>query len=77
MESLPASVDRKLLVFHASTKRSQDGSVLTGGGRCFTIVGIGPTVMSANVRAYEAVPQVAFDGAWSRKDIGKKFFIED
>ena len=76
VDSLPGTENRNFLVFHASTKRNKKGLIVTGGGRCFTVVGIGPNILSANMRAYEAVPGVAFKGAWSRTDIGQKFFIE-
>ena len=77
VESLPQSKKELQLVFHAATRRDNDGRIITGGGRCFTIVGIGPNVLTANKRAYEAVPGVAFDGAWWRRDIGQKFFINE
>lgn len=60
-----------VLIFHAATHRDSKGSVLTGGGRCFTVVGIGKDIFEASAKAYEAVPQVRFQGAWYRKDIGK------
>ena len=77
VESLPKPKDAKQLIFHASTKRNSQGQVVTGGGRCFTVVGIGPNMLSANQHAYKAVPGVVFDGAWWRGDIGKKFFAND
>ncbi len=77
VESLPKSKDSNQFVFHASTKRDSKGRVLTGGGRCFTVVGIGPDSLTANQRAYTAVSEVAFAGAWWRRDIGKKFFINE
>jgi len=60
------------LVFHAST-RLASGRVVTGGGRCFTVVGIGADLAEAGRRAYAAVPSVRFDGAWHRSDIGARF----
>lgn len=77
LDSLPVLKDKAQLIFHASTKRDSGGRVLTGGGRCFTVVGIGPNALSANKKAYQAVPGVVFKGAWCRKDIGKKFFINE
>ncbi len=64
------------VIFHASTVLSEDNTVLTGGGRCFTAVGIGPDFLRANKNAYSVVPGIKFDGAWYRKDIGMKFFID-
>ena len=76
VKALPKPINRHLMVFHASTTRNKNGNVITGGGRCFTVVGVGPTILGANKRAYEAVPEVKFAGAWSRSDIGQKFFID-
>lgn len=73
---LPAYPEEQVLVFHAATKTDKDGHILTGGGRCFTVVGLGKNTLTASSRAYEAVPKVAFSGAWFRKDIGKKFFMD-
>lgn len=75
--SLPKPTQRNQLVFHASTKRDDEGRIVTGGGRCFTVVGIGPNTLSANHSAYRAVPEVVFEGAWCRQDIGKKFFMHE
>lgn len=76
VKPIPTFPEKVSMVFHASTTRDKDRKVLTGGGRCFTVVGIGPNLLNANVRAYEAVPRIEFEGAWYRNDIGKKFFME-
>jgi phosphoribosylamine--glycine ligase len=70
----PLAVPRpgEALVFHASTQLAA-GRVVTGGGRCFTVVGIGTDLADASRRAYAAVPGVRFDGAWHRRDIGARF----
>jgi len=47
--------------------------VRTGGGRCFTAVGMGGDLEEASSRAYAAADAVSFDGAWFRRDIGRKF----
>lgn len=51
-----------------------DDRIITSGGRCMTVVGMGANILEANQKAYEAVEQIHFDGAWYRKDIGNKFF---
>ncbi len=76
VKPIPAFPEKDVVVFHASTRLDESGGILTGGGRCFTVVGIGPNLLNANVRAYKAVPSVQFEGAWSRSDIGQKFFLE-
>ncbi len=59
------------LLFHASTTRDNDGVLRTGGGRCFTAVGLGSTWPEARDRAYTMAAAVRFDGAWYRPDIGR------
>jgi len=61
-------------LFHASTRTGPDGAVLTGGGRCFTAVGLGPTWPEARDRAYAMAAAVRFEGAWFRPDIGAAAF---
>ncbi len=63
-------------VFHAGTARGGDGILRTGGGRCFTAVGLGADYFEAYKKAVEMAGKVDFDGAWFRHDIGKSFFIE-
>ena len=68
--------ERKTLLFHGSTHKNGDGRIYTDGGRCFTVVGLGENIVKANSHAYEGIKRVNFNGAWSRKDIGNKFFEE-
>ncbi|MEJ2663524.1 MAG: phosphoribosylamine--glycine ligase [Spirochaetia bacterium] len=74
---LPTDNNDRLLVFHASTGRNADGTVRTGGGRCFTVVGRGPDLRQASELAYSYADQIRFEGAWYRSDIGKKFITGD
>ncbi len=55
-------------VFHAGT-RSENGEVLTAGGRVLAINALGATVAEARARAYEAVSRIEFEGAYFRRDI--------
>ncbi|MBN2738159.1 MAG: phosphoribosylamine--glycine ligase [Spirochaetales bacterium] len=77
----PVTIDENLsesdaLVFHASTI-VENGQVLTKGGRCFSVVGMGKDTIDAAVKAYEHIDKVCFPGSWYRKDIGKKFFMDE
>jgi phosphoribosylamine--glycine ligase len=67
---------RDIYVFHASTTRDSSGTVLTNGGRCFTVVGLGKDIFEAAERVYAGVKNVSFKGAWYRPDIGKRFMTE-
>jgi len=70
---IPPSPTHRSVVFHASTLCDPAGRVTTGGGRCFTAVGLGRDLGEASGRAYAAAATVSFDGAWYRHDIGRKF----
>jgi phosphoribosylamine--glycine ligase len=67
-----SGIKNDALLFHASTKRDPDGRVVTGGGRCFTAVGVGRDWASARDRAYRLASSLHFEGAWYRPDIGAR-----
>jgi len=73
VHSLPADIESDVIVFHASTIGDRD-ELYTAGGRCFSVVGLGPELLAARGSAYSAVKQVKFDGAWWRSDIGGRIF---
>ncbi len=56
-------------VLHAGTRRGDDGTVLTAGGRVVSVTAAGTDLVSARAAAYEAVAGVAFTGAQYRRDI--------
>jgi phosphoribosylamine--glycine ligase len=63
----PTDADAK--IFHAGT-RVAGADVLTDGGRVLCAVARGETVATAREKAYAAVDNVSWDGAYWRKDIG-------
>ncbi|MBN2533993.1 MAG: phosphoribosylamine--glycine ligase [Spirochaetales bacterium] len=77
VKPFPESPGKNVLIFHASTTVDEQGRVLTGGGRCFSVVGLGKDTLEAASRAYKYIDVIDFEGAWYRKDIGKKFFIDE
>jgi phosphoribosylamine--glycine ligase len=58
-------------VFHGGTKL-EDGRVLTDGGRVLGVTAIGNTISGAKLKAYTAVKEIRWRGAWCRKDISDK-----
>ncbi len=56
-------------VFHAGTT-TDDGRVLTSGGRVLCAVGLGEGVREAQARAYDGLRPIDWEGAFYRKDIG-------
>jgi len=57
-----------LQVFHAGTRRREDG-VVTAGGRVLGVTALGDDLADARKRAYEAVSKISFQGAHYRTDI--------
>ncbi|CAK0754173.1 phosphoribosylamine---glycine ligase [Azospirillaceae bacterium] len=57
-------------VFHAATRRSDDGRLLATGGRVLGVTALGPDVATAQARAYRAVDQVRWADGFCRRDIG-------
>ena len=58
-------------VYHAGTRRSDEG-IVTSGGRVLTVVGSGADFPRAIARAYAGVDAIHFEGAFARRDIGRK-----
>jgi phosphoribosylamine--glycine ligase len=63
-------VDADVQVFHAGTKRRDDGALVTAGGRVLTVVATGATLSEAREKAYRNVERIRFQGAHYRRDIG-------
>ena len=57
-------------LFHAGTRRDQDGRLLTSGGRVLTQVAQADTFDQAFARAYQALETVDYRGMQYRRDIG-------
>jgi phosphoribosylamine--glycine ligase len=59
-------------VFHAGTKRLDDGSIVTNGGRVLNVTAIGESFEAAQTLAYQAVELINFEGKQYRHDIGSR-----
>ncbi|MSO69224.1 MAG: phosphoribosylamine--glycine ligase [Alphaproteobacteria bacterium] len=57
-------------IFHAGTKRRDDGALLSDGGRVLNVVGKGATVKAAQDAAYAAVARIDWPEGFCRRDIG-------
>jgi phosphoribosylamine--glycine ligase len=58
-------------VTHAGTA-SQDGEIVTAGGRVLNVTGLGPDPATARDRAYDAASRISFDGMQIRSDIAAR-----
>lgn len=57
--------------FHAGTKLSDDGKIVTNGGRVLGITAKGADLKEARANAYQATEWVEFANKYMRHDIGK------
>ena len=54
---------------HAGTRRREDGSVVSSGGRVLSIVGVGADLEAAREAVYRRVERVHLTGSHHRADI--------
>jgi phosphoribosylamine--glycine ligase len=58
------------VIFHAGTRRDEEGKLRAAGGRVLTVTALGPTLRDAVARAYEAAALIDWPGGFYRSDIG-------
>jgi phosphoribosylamine--glycine ligase len=63
------STERNAMIFHAGTKLTKDGRILSDGGRVLTVVGSGSDLTVARQRAYQTISNIHLNDAFYRKDI--------
>jgi phosphoribosylamine--glycine ligase len=63
--------DPALKTFHAGT-RTDDGRIVTNGGRVLCVVGLGETVAAARDKAYQGVAHIDWRNCYFRRDIGHR-----
>jgi phosphoribosylamine--glycine ligase len=66
-ERVPGTV-----VFHAGTARDEEGRVRVNGGRVLGVTSRGADFAEARARAYEAAGRISWEGAFYRRDIGRR-----
>ncbi|MCX8093384.1 MAG: phosphoribosylamine--glycine ligase [Candidatus Goldbacteria bacterium] len=60
-----------IIIFHAGTK-IENGKVITNGGRVLNFTGIDKDIERTIKKVYDNINEIKFDGAYFRKDIGKR-----
>jgi phosphoribosylamine--glycine ligase len=68
--ALPTTTPERSAIVHAGTKRAEDGTITTNGGRVLGVSGQAPSLQAAADLAYNVCDQVHFDGKYLRRDIG-------
>jgi phosphoribosylamine---glycine ligase len=64
-----ATPNERIVIFHAGTKRDDQGRFVTNGGRVLAVTGLGDTLEDARARAYEGAGLITFKGSVRRSDI--------
>jgi phosphoribosylamine--glycine ligase len=67
----PPSLPANVTVYHAGDKR-EDGALVTSGGRVLGVTAAAPTLGEALRDAYAAADSIHFEGAYMRRDIGRR-----
>lgn len=65
-----AAADEDVTIFHAGTRRADDGRLLAHGGRVLNVTALGRDVAEAQARAYAAVDRIDWQQGFCRRDIG-------
>ncbi|WEK53610.1 MAG: phosphoribosylamine--glycine ligase [Candidatus Cohnella colombiensis] len=66
--------EQEALIFHAGTA-SQDGQLVTNGGRVLGVVGRGHGIVEARAKAYAAADKIVYEGKQNRTDIALKALV--
>jgi len=72
IEGLESVEDGAVKVFHAGTRRAENGGVVTDGGRVLCVTALGDDVAAARDRAYAAAASINWRDACYRRDIGAR-----
>ena len=60
----------KSMIFHAGTKISNSGKLVTNGGRVISVTSLAETYNEAIKRSYHTIKKIKFEKMYYRKDIG-------
>jgi phosphoribosylamine--glycine ligase len=61
------------LLFHAGTKKNDNGDLVSNGGRLLAITSFGNNVKEAVTKSLTNAEKIQYDGKYYRKDIGYEF----
>ena len=62
--------EENVTVYHSGTAITEDGQLVTNGGRVLAVTALGDTFENARNLAYEACEKIDFEGKTLRHDIG-------
>jgi phosphoribosylamine--glycine ligase len=67
-----ADFGKDVVVFHAGTRRREDGALVAAGGRVLNVCALGDSVEAARAKAYGAIARIEFPSGLWRTDIGRR-----
>ena len=62
--------EENVTVYHSGTALTEDGTLVTNGGRVLGVTATGPRLTNALSHAYEAAEKISFEKLHKRSDIG-------
>jgi len=68
---------KDVFVFQCGTKKTDDGSLVTNGGRVLSFVAFDKSLKLAIDKAYKNIDKIQFDGMHYRHDIGQRKELEN
>ncbi len=68
--TIPTDLPPGVTVFHAGTRRDDDGTLRVNGGRVLNVTAVAPTFEAAQFLSRDAADRIAFEGKTWRRDIG-------
>ncbi len=70
--TVPQDLPANVTVYHAGDRLTEDGRLVTGGGRVLGVTATGDTLAQALKDAYAAADAIRFEGKYMRRDIGQR-----
>ena len=70
--TLPDSLPENVTVYHAGDALTEEGALVTSGGRVLGVTATAATLEEALRDAYAAADAIDFDGKYLRRDIGRR-----
>lgn len=67
---IPADLPEGTILFHAGTRRDEEGRLRVSGGRVLAVTGVAAGFAEAQAASRDAAARIQFDGKQFRRDIG-------
>ncbi|MBN8194612.1 phosphoribosylamine--glycine ligase [Bacillus sp. NTK074B] len=72
LPDLESALNPKTLVYHAGTELTEEGSLISNGGRVLLVASSASTVLKAQSDVYKELGRADFQGLFYRRDIGRR-----